>query len=112
MTAGMPLRACRSVFAGVEAASGGLPPGAAAPGGEPRQGHLVDALALRGEEGRGTLRKAAGRGARSAIRRFPNGATPPRERGSPPEPIGRRGEPGELKHLSSRRKGHQPRLRQ
>jgi hypothetical protein len=26
---------------------------------------------------------------------------------SPTESIGRRGEPGELKHLSSRRKGHQ-----
>jgi hypothetical protein len=41
------------------------------------EGHLVDALALRGDEGRGTLRKAAGRGERPVIRRYPNGATPP-----------------------------------
>ena len=40
------------------------------------KGHLVDALALRGDEGRGTLRKAAGRGERPVIRRYPNGATP------------------------------------
>jgi len=37
----------------------------------------VDALALRGDEGRGTLRKAAGRCERSLIRGCPNGATPP-----------------------------------
>jgi hypothetical protein len=42
-----------------------------------RQGHLVDALALRGEEGRSTLRKAAGRGERPLIRGSPNGATRP-----------------------------------
>src|SRR3954451_21659719 len=34
----------------------------------------------------------------------------PPARVSPSEFIGRRGEPGELKHLSSRRKGHQTRL--
>ncbi len=42
------------------------------------EGHLVDALALRGDEGRGTLRKARGRCERSLIPGFPNGATPPR----------------------------------
>ena len=39
--------------------------------------HLVDALAPRGDEGRGTLRKAAGRCERSLIRGCPNGETPP-----------------------------------
>ncbi len=45
-----------------------------------KEGHLVDALALRGDEGRGTLRKARGRCERSVIPGSPNGAThPPRE---------------------------------
>ena len=35
----------------------------------------MDALALRGEEGRGKLRKASGRRKQSLIRRYPNGAT-------------------------------------
>jgi hypothetical protein len=43
-----------------------------------REGHLVDALALRGDEGRGTLRKARGRCERSLIPGSPNGATHPR----------------------------------
>ena len=42
-----------------------------------REGRPVDALAPRGDEGRGTLRKAAGRCERSLIRGCPNGATPP-----------------------------------
>jgi len=42
------------------------------------KGHLVDALALRGEEGRGTLRKARGRCERSVIPGSPNGATHPK----------------------------------
>ena len=42
-----------------------------------REGHLVDALALRGDEGRGTLRKARGRCERSVIPGSPNGATHP-----------------------------------
>src|SRR6516164_11677047 len=41
------------------------------------EGHLVDALALRGDEGRGTLRKARGRCERSLIPGSPNGATHP-----------------------------------
>src|SRR5438270_9024700 len=74
------------------------------------EGHLVDALALRGDEGRGTLRKARGRCERSLIPGSPNGAT--HRPGatlavSASEFIGCGGEPGELKHLSSRRKGHQ-----
>src|SRR5437764_13945897 len=40
-----------------------------------KEGHLVDALALRGDEGRGTLRKARGRCERSLIPGSPNGAT-------------------------------------
>ena len=40
-----------------------------------KEGHLVDALALRGDEGRGTLRYARGRGERSLIPGSPNGAT-------------------------------------
>jgi hypothetical protein len=46
-------------------------------GSSARQGHLVDALALRGDEGRGTLRKARGRCERSVIPGSPNGATHP-----------------------------------
>ena len=42
---------------------------------EYKEGHLVDALALRGDEGRGTLRKARGRCERLVIPGFPNGAT-------------------------------------
>jgi hypothetical protein len=76
-----------------------------------QEGHLVDALAPRGDEGRGTLRKARGRGEHSLIPGCPNGATHSRKGVSPSESIGRRGEPGELKHLSSRRKGKQARLR-
>ena len=61
---------------------------------------MKDALALGGDEGRDKLRKAAGRSKYPLIRRFPNGAT---HRPSRYLPIGR-GEPGELKHLSTRRK--------
>ena len=41
------------------------------------EGHLVDALASRGDEGRGTLRKASGRWEQPLIRRCPNGETRP-----------------------------------
>ena len=41
------------------------------------QGHLVDALALRGDEGRGTLRKARWRCEQSLSPGCPNGATHP-----------------------------------
>jgi hypothetical protein len=101
---------------GVCVLSLGPPPGAAAPpfgarlplgGVEGKEGHLVDALAPRGDEGRGTLRQAPGSRERASIRGSPNGATHPSDGVPPPESIGRRGEPGELKHLSTRRKGHQ-----
>ena len=42
-----------------------------------REGHSVDALAPGGDEGRGTLRKAMGRGEHSLIHGYPNGETPP-----------------------------------
>jgi len=68
---------------------------------------MGDALALRGEEGRDKLRKATGIGTYELIRGCPNGAThrvegaifPPSDRWG--------GEPGELKHLSTRRKRKQ-----
>ena len=39
------------------------------------KGRLVDALAIRGEEGRGRLRKATGSCQHTLIRRYPNGET-------------------------------------
>ena len=45
--------------------------------GRGKQGHLVDALAPRGDEGRGTLRQALGSREQALIRGFPNGATHP-----------------------------------
>ena len=38
-------------------------------------GHMEDALALGGDEGRDKLRKAAGIGKYELIRRYPNGGT-------------------------------------
>ncbi len=62
---------------------------------------MKDALALGGDEGRDKLRKAAGRSKYPLIRRFPNGATHCPNRQYLPNG---RGELGELKHLSTRRK--------
>jgi hypothetical protein len=45
--------------------------------GRGKQGHLVDALAPRGDEGRGTLRQAPGSREQALIRGSPNGATHP-----------------------------------
>ena len=42
-----------------------------------REGRLVDALASRGDEGRGTLRKATGSREQALIRGYPNGETRP-----------------------------------
>ena len=64
---------------------------------------MVDALALRGDEGRDKLRKAAGISTYELIRRYPNGATRHIEDMSPSN----RSKPGELKHLSNRRKRKQ-----
>ena len=41
------------------------------------QAHTVDALAVRGDEGRGSLRKAPGSRQQTLIRRCPNGETHP-----------------------------------
>ena len=71
---------------------------------ERREGHMKDALALGGEEGRDKLRKAALRGKYPLKRGCPNGAT---RRSEPPPPGIARGQPGELKHLSTRRKRKQ-----
>ena len=65
----------------------------------------MDALALRADEGRDKLRKASGRSTYPEIRRYPNGETRQREPLSAyGESIAMRGEPGELKHLSTWRK--------
>ena len=61
---------------------------------------MGNALALRGDEGRDKLRKAAGISTYDLIRRYPNGATQHVE-DMLPDFVG--GEPGELKHLSTRR---------
>ena len=72
----------------------------------------VDALAPRAEERRDKLRKAAGRSTYPLSRRFLNGETRLRNPQSPyAEYIGIRREPGELKHLSSRRKRKKYRFR-
>ena len=64
---------------------------------------MGNALALRGDEGRDKLRKATGIGTYILIRRFPNGATHYVE-----DIVSfKGGEPGELKHLSTRRKRKQ-----
>ena len=69
---------------------------------------MVDALALRADERRDKLRKASGRSKYPMIRRSLNGETylsaPQVTYG---EYIAIRREPGELKHLSSRRKRKQ-----
>ena len=65
-------------------------------------------MALRADERRDKLRKASGRSKYPTIRRYLNGET---WRRRPPslhtESIGMQREPGELKHLSSRRKRKQ-----
>ena len=72
----------------------------------------VDALALRADERRDKLRKASGRSKYPLIRRYLNGET--RLRSPQPlysESIAIQREPGELKHLSSRRKRKKHRFR-
>ena len=62
-------------------------------------------MALRAEERRDKLRKAAGRSKYPEIRGYLNGGTHTlKRRVSMHESIVHGGEPGELKHLSSRRK--------
>ena len=67
-----------------------------------REAQTVDALAVRGDEGRGILRKALGSWKRALNQRCPNGGTRlTRVRSSVTEYIGYRSELGELKHLST-----------
>ena len=72
--------------------------------------HVVDALAITGDEGRCSLRKAAGSWQTSFDPQMSEWGNPP-ARVSMAEYIGHRGERGELKHLSSHRKRNQPRFR-
>ena len=68
----------------------------------------MDALALRADERRDKLRKAAGSGKYTEIRRYLNGETYMRiPHVSIRQSITYGREPGELKHLSSRRKRKQ-----
>ena len=68
----------------------------------------MDALALRADERRDKLRKASGSGKYTLIRRSLNGETwLSKPQSSYGEYIAMRREPGELKHLSSRRKRKQ-----
>lgn len=69
------------------------------------QGHMGDAWALEGDEGRDKLRKAAGIGKYESIRGYPNGAT--RYAKSVPFHCIVEGERGELKHLSTHRRRKQ-----
>ena len=79
--------------------------------GQVYKGRRADALAPGAEEGRDKLRKAAGRSKYPLIRRYPNGETRQKELLSPyDESIVIRREPGELKHLSSRRKRKKHRI--
>ena len=65
----------------------------------------MDALALRADERRDKLRKASGRSKYPVIRRYLNGETHmSKPHVSIRKSIAYGGEPGELKHLSSRRK--------
>ena len=64
---------------------------------------MGNALALRGDEGRDKLRKATGIGTYKLIRRYPNGATRYIEDIS----CRKASKPGELKHLSTRRRRKQ-----
>ena len=77
------------------------------------KGHTVDALALRAEEGRGKLRKATLSCKQAETRRYPNGETLiAKSYETYTEYIGIRGELGELKHLSTRRKRKKTRFPQ
>ena len=70
-----------------------------------KEGHRADALALRADERRDKLRKAAERSTYPLTRRCLNGETHMSIPHVPcDESIVVRREPGELKHLSSRRK--------
>ena len=70
-------------------------------------------MALRADERRDKLRKAVGRSKYPGIHGYLNGGTHmERLHVSIPESIGYGGEPGELKHLSNRRKRKKHRFRE
>ena len=72
----------------------------------------MDALAITGDEGRGSLRKATGSWQTSFDPQMSEWGNPANFYWSlHTEYIGMQDEPSELKYLSSWRKGHQPRLR-
>jgi hypothetical protein len=71
------------------------------------KGHMVDALVTRGDEGRRSLRKAPGSGQARDNPEMSEWGNPIRF--VPDYPQG--SQLGELKHLSTRRKGNQMRLR-
>ena len=71
------------------------------------KGHTADALAFSDDEGRGKLRKVMGSRKQALIHGYPNGAT---RYTCVPSSIEEK--PGELKHLSNRRKRNQPRYPQ
>ena len=68
------------------------------------QGRMGDVLALEGDEGRGSLRKAWGNRQTSVDPGIPELAVT--------ESIGCSGQPGELKHLSNRRNRKKNRFRE
>ena len=70
----------------------------------------MDALAVGGDEGRGRLRKASGSGQTHFDPRMSEWGNPA-VRSLLSESIGQQSEPGELKYLSTRRKGNQLRFR-
>jgi len=80
-------------------------------GGSSDQAHAVDALATTGDERRGSLRKAPGSWQISVDPEISEWGNPP-ARVSRPQSIRPGSEPGELKHLSTRRNRNQPRFRQ
>ena len=74
---------------------------------------MENALALGADEGRDKLRKATGRSKYPMSRGCPNvGTHMVKNHVTYTESIGIRGEPGELKHLSTRRKRNQTRFRE
>ena len=79
-------------------------------GGSSDQAHAVNALATTGDERRDSLRKAPGSGQIHLDPEISEWGNPP-ARVSQTESIGLGSEPGELKHLSTRRKRNQTRIR-
>ena len=75
------------------------------------EAHTVDALAVRGDERRGSLRKASGSRQTDFDPEMSEWGNPAIIRWLPyTEYIGVWSEPGELKHLSTLRKRNQPRF--